>query len=1078
MDLNRQDYSLILDDGFQAETIEPTFMETFKTTYAYNWMPMIDRYQEAVKFDDRPFDMSFDRVQAVKDMGSKYYPYMSDIARAKDREHFDYIIGTIDQSLQRRIDLSNGGIVPQMAGHIIDPSIAFAMIPGFNLALGGTILSSAARFGTSGFLMGAAMEARRAPFDINLEGEVATNLAMSTAFGAGLGGTFKALTYAKPFAQSTANKIARRARGEKVERTFNADGTVKLDDGKAPAVKLADDDYDFEVNDFISTPMKKELSDTNNPREIKEFFVKLAYNQSMTLKSQRKFATPMSVTAMKVTHNGVAFNYEDVLRGFYTRDTVGAERAPQLAGVFLQRTKDFDEWFNDTFTRYIQSKSADPAKAIKAKEGLTDAQKQAWTFHDDIIKSYDAEGRYVGAFGDDIRIKAQIKTFQKDVADKQQLIADLDDARKQNLTLTKKQQALLDKTTEEMDRLADEIETLKTALAEPTRKNYAFPIYYNKEKLADSAEREALTQIFENRYQLDRLDNPDVPRGSTAREDAERTVSRILGEDGSDLEISFSGMPKGKHLAFRKTNVDEWEVADFMKIDIESMYAYFDHMGSRIEFARAFKGKNINDILDEIEATKRAAKPKGVKSATWEKEVARTRKNFAAEFDRTMGSIQRNPDRYDNKTAYLSKQWAGWTYLDQTGISATTDVGSVVLAHGVKDTMRAGLAAITDMNYSSALAKNTRQGGEMLDMTRNFLVRRVIGDSNRRHHATPTEKFVETTNRIYYTANLLGPVTVGTKFLDQMLVNDKFIKLSQKRIKGNLDEVDEMYLNRYGIDYELSKYITEMPVSKHQSMDFVFANTDEWPTTSNAEREFKRRYQAATSAHANNVVIYGQQFDKPLIMDGILYMRDNPFFRANRKRFPIDEKASTRSIKYVRLESGMMTLPFTFMNFAFAANNKILAAIRDPNRRYRLQGVMALLGLSYLSLQLKKDDWWFEKKDSPEIMMRVVDHSGILALYADLGYMGLHMAVGAGMVDPETSIVKPKYTPDGIDAITEPFGAPVGQATEYVRGAIDFINGRTSEGADRYYYNAPFIGLPIIKADMDELYYGNERGRF
>ena len=111
-----------------------------------------------------------------------------------------------------------------------------------------------------------------------------------------------------------------------------------------------------------------------------------------------------------------------------------------------------------------------------------------------------------------------------------------------------------------------------------------------------------------------------------------------------------------------------------------------------------------------------------------------------------------------------------------------------------------------------------------------------------------------------------------------------------------------------------------------------------------------RQYQAALASHANNTIVMGQTFDKPLIVDGVVYMRDNPFFKAIRKRFPtqfkIEERLRTGQTNMVRVESGLMSLPFTFMNFAFGANNKILGAIRDPNRQYRLQGVAALFGLS------------------------------------------------------------------------------------------------------------------------------------
>ena len=153
------------------------------------------------------------------------------------------------------------------------------------------------------------------------------------------------------------------------------------------------------------------------------------------------------------------------------------------------------------------------------------------------------------------------------------------------------------------------------------------------------------------------------------------------------------------------------------------------------------------------------------------------------------------------------------------------------------------------------------------------------------------------------------------------------------------------------------------------------------------------------------------------------------------------------------------------MNFAFAANNKILGRIRDPNQQHRLTGVIALIGLSYLALDLKKPYWWFKDKDATNLGLRIIDHSGITGLYSDLGYMGLHIAAGTGLYDAEKGLIKGKYAPDSFDSVLEPFGAPVGLVTDYGRAAVDFFNGDTTEGTDRLVNSLPLIGLPHIFGD-------------
>ena len=172
----------------------------------------------------------------------------------------------------------------------------------------------------------------------------------------------------------------------------------------------------------------------------------------------------------------------------------------------------------------------------------------------------------------------------------------------------------------------------------------------------------------------------------------------------------------------------------------------------------------------------------------------------------------------------------------------------------------------------------------------------------------------------------------------------------KKCAKGTINPTDRKYLALYGINEELAKIIADAPVINHQSENFVYSNTDEWLKDTPQQRAAVRQYQAAIASHSNNTIIMATTFDKPRIMDGVMYMKDNSYFQQMRKVFPklyaIDKRASTGSTALVRMDSQIMTLPLTFMNFAFGANNKIIGAIADPSRAYRLQGVSALLGMS------------------------------------------------------------------------------------------------------------------------------------
>ena len=536
-----------------------------------------------------------------------------------------------------------------------------------------------------------------------------------------------------------------------------------------------------------------------------------------------------------------------------------------------------------------------------------------------------------------------------------------------------------------------------------------------------------------------------------------------------------------KHLKRRKTNIDVDKVIDYIHLDSNSIYTYLDRIGRQISFAKKFNGRNVDEVLEDLDDAM-------IRHGLSEKERIRLKADWYGSYERVMGTLQRSPDRFDNQAAKALKAWTGWTYLPLAGVSAITDGATIVMAHGLKEVIRAGAAA-SDTAFLGAVLREAQMSGEVVEVTKNVFARELLNDTVRRSRPNLNERIIQRGNQVFYTLNGLSLVTFSGKLMDQLITNNKFIKLSRRWADGKISLFDREYLARYGIDEDMAKFIAKAPTSKHESQDFEFANTDAWPQNTAAERAVLRQYRAALASHANNTVIMGQSFDKPLIVDGVAYMRDNPFFQAVRKVYPtqfpikkiqevldkykpfeVESRLRTGSLDMVRIESGMMTLPFTFMNFAFGANNKILGAVRDPNRRYRLQGVAGLLALSYMSFAIKKHDYWFEKRDTPDLFARVVDHSGILGIYSDLAYTGLSIAANSGMIG-EDFPVPPRYVSANreeraMDAFIEPFGAPAGLGLEYARAARDFLNGDTNDAAQRMKWALPFIGLWPIREDM------------
>ena len=221
--------------------------------------------------------------------------------------------------------------------------------------------------------------------------------------------------------------------------------------------------------------------------------------------------------------------------------------------------------------------------------------------------------------------------------------------------------------------------------------------------------------------------------------------------------------------------------------------------------------------------------------------------------------------------------------------------------------------------------------------------------------------------------------------------------------------------------------------------------------------------------HARNTIMNSTSFDKPLMMDGFMYVRMNPVLRA--LGYQADKRASTANVKLVRLESAYFGIPYQFYNFVFAATNRITMNMFDPNTQNRITGMLSLLGMSYLVLQLKKEDWWFENRDWTEILMRTVDQSGVAGIYTDIAYHAIHSSIAHGGYNDDYGWIKGKYEPSAFDDIFDKSGAMPSMLREWMLSAHELVNGKTEDGLKRGLYNFPLIGIYGMNRDLDSMFH-------
>lgn len=862
------------------------------------------------------------------------------------------------------------------------------------------------------------------------------------------------------------------------------------------------------VSKFIPSRIINEAKDLN--AIIKNDYNKMSFNGSVALEGNQYGRGSQSLSARAKIYGAKAYALRVRMRERYMKHMKQREGTGEFIGFDVASIavranrymrgdtsqKTFDEWFDDLILTHIDNGNPDWHAANY--QYLPEIIKESLDDLDGLFRSIDELAREVGVLGDDIGIRQQIKdiaakveTRNQEIVKLKETIKSIDDRAKERMLssrgskpeYTKAEarkkdilQGQLLVAEQDIKNAAFNTTWLNGALKAPTRKNYKFPIYYNKELLLSSEQkREELVEIFANhfleegtyqRWVGDKWEEVQIlGKKAKAREEAIKVVNKILEFDDMH-QTGPIGPGKGKHLMMRATNIPEWKVKDYIIRDDRVIENYLDKMGFRIEWARAFGKETIEEMLDRHDIIMKAD---GLSDAR----RAEFRVNILADYEREAGQTVRSPDRWDNKWARSTKKVAGMTYLTGAGVTSIIEtVAMPIFEHGYGRVFKTAVQAV-DGNWANIKAnvKNLMYVNEGMELAKPIAQRQFLVDSTRDIQPGKLERSLEMMEKGFYIGNGLSIITKIGKQVDMAIRIPKFYQQIQsvKNNKATAFDIEE--LDRYGITPDIARRLADMPWQKTDT-GMPVLNLIDWPEATALDRELKRTMMTYLASASRNTIMHATAFDRPMIMDGFVYVKHKPWMR--KLGIKVDERASVKvggKITYpmARIESGVMAFPFQFYNFAFAATNRIAASMLDPARQHRLAGLSALMAMSYITLLIKKPDWWFENRDMPELMMRSFEMSGITGIYSDIGYMALHSAIATGLHNPDDSWLKGKYKPTVGDQFADFAGATPGMMREWVLGAHEMLTDQTPEGLKRLSYNLPIIGLTPFAEDMREL---------
>jgi hypothetical protein len=638
--------------------------------------------------------------------------------------------------------------------------------------------------------------------------------------------------------------------------------------------------------------------------------------------------------------------------------------------------------------------------------------------------------------------------------------ASVDDltAMRNQLDLTPPMTKALGKLEESITAMRAEIDALLEMIEEGSRRGadadpYFFRIW-NRRAIEENTDafRNILVNWFRDNNVIYRRDDKgrfvrvEMPTDSASLiTRADETINNILGEfDDDAIDAIFSGYGRNGPMISRTLNIPNALVKDFMVTNVrEVMLSYTQRVAPKIEFHKAFphptKPGKLMTLEERVDLYRKEMTEEGIP----EQSIDRFIKNFVAVYDQVVGSNVKRPDAIDSKIANVLRTATTWTFLGGSGVAALGDTASLLMDHEMKMIGRAFIAALDDPSILPKAKRELNLAGEALEIAAGLVHLRTLESQSRDAFSRGIS---DKLNNGFFIANGLGPVTIATKVMDGLLRGHTLIEASQRLVAGNANDFERTFLARYNITEDMARRIIAMPFEETNNK-LKLANTEAWD-----DEGALIAFRNALRAGVANRIIMGTPADKPLVMSGATYIPD-----ALAARLPFELPVDPRVKGYRRLESGLLTLPFTFYTYTMGALSKITANHAAGAVRNRLSHIAVAMILGGMIVKFRTPSWAWDEMDTEDKVMRAFDFSGLAALYSDAGYRALSMAQELGFEN--NFPIQPKFQsdPDPLGALVSLGGAPADWSYEVVKAASQLAQGDFQDGAKGLIRMMPLI---------------------
>ena len=867
------------------------------------------------------------------------------------------------------------------------------------------------------------------------------------------------------------------------------------------------------IKKFFLTSLPSPYKSWNNNfkgQQTYDYMGLLLNDHSMiTAGNMAGFATPNSVyTLSKIRTGATVWKINNELNDLWalesgirpdTMTTAGINRANIQAGIrnskAVTKWKGADESIGtvDNWLAMVNYKAIKDPKLLR-----TPNEKRAAKLINEYFTEWEPLLRERGQIGSGKYWKARVTKLEKQIIELNTNFARVTSVAKkgsaqekaikagakvyENKKLKISEKEYIDFVTKEKRRLEIELEDARflfeeTKLQKVQAKNdpHYFARYWSNTKIMQNRDEFEGILVKWYRGQTPKVDpktgQPIIRTEADLKLDAKNTTNLILNEadDGVNInELHIAGNVS-KHSKGRELTIPNRLVVDFIETNPMAVIRSYDQrMTPRYEFDLMFGGKNIDELINEIVED-------GVLNGMSMTSALAQAKNFRHSYDVMLRQNVRNPARWDTKGFKIATDIAGLWYLPNAVLGTISEPAIIGMNHGWRTTSK---ALVAQLNLRSPEINTIKQNmpkwtGEAFELAFFGAQHRFDGNST---FASPVRSGWENTVNSFYILNGLTHATHFLKNWEALSRAHTIIQFSKNWAKGSANdglkpkerEYERLFLLRGGIDESTARIIAAAPVenTKKDGSGLFLANIDKWKGKVNDD--VTTRFQAHMSNGILNTIIMATPADRPIIMDNVLYVR------MSLAKFIPGLKEDPKFTGYARVESAVWSKPLQFYSYLLAATTKITGAVAQgmiSNKQGDFVFLAALaFGAGNIQYQIRTPNWREDKATWGDVVARSIDYSGMLSIYSDAFYQGLHFAGEMGFKPTlETPIgeINPKFdttdpTFGRVSAVAGLFGAVPSLVEEFAEITRMIYNGQHREVGAQFIGRLPFLNLFIF----------------